>query len=1439
MLTKASLLQATEDYDLPVATDDEGTVKGTQGTGVDTRQGQHVANDDESLPSSSPIESWTGSTTDENRPQAEGERESTAASYDTEAMWRASGPAQGAFLFDGHESGPLEEGEVDDHEKVRDASPACDERDEAERREVSRQRIEHFENFLSEQPDSFSSNCMTMRRKRSWTGSLASDERNRSTRRPRRELSEVEKGDGIRLPSINEMVGNPWGNDETGPISRHRFPMPVQMSTPRHAQQSPLINQIYHSGANVSGKAPTPFSTSTVASAVRPRIRGEVAEEWAGTHGSERSALRTESRVSLRSCAMDLDDGEGESLLRSPSLRQARIDRSRRELEELEERRRALQETLREAEDSHPSGAPRWHGGYAPEFLGQRGHNKGRVAGRKAVEDLESRDGQGDDYDEGQGDENGQETPVHVHDRWSAIPNTKAWQHREAQRAIEQARRAGGQMDGQPRAQDRRRREFEPTGGRAAETDWQDDYERDARILNTGLHGRESTPHERDAQDEAMEDGRMEPITESANLWRGPGVGGAIPSVVARDEGVADIPIVVENPADERWTVHFDDPEALLRGQSADFIKIVWWDERPTVMFTVFNYKYTENEEVNRHIENAVTSLTTILTGEKDFCVVPPEPDWSRQLGSGDLPFTWAIRGLSEAGAWEMVKVRAITTKGVTIITYPRTLTNPRWLFALGGFLRPDVEAIKTTVLSVLRSAYMIERLEYLTRSNSMLAHIPEERRVEHILRSLDVKVAITTKGAYAANIYIKPPTDDMDAWREWRDELKACRFNAFICGAGKALRCYWIGSTQNNDPTDGREDEEEGEDDDDGGRQAGSQRAEEERDSQMGTTRKQKKKKNRHERRTAVQVASLNINGFGNLVRDHVDNKWGRLYRVMSENRIGILLLQETHLTDERTASIHTIFAKKLRVLHSANPESPTQREGVAVVLNARYIKTESAEATVIIPGRAIQVKVVCPGGDIKHILCIYAPTSAGIAERCAFFDDVRKHYELNADFPRPNLMAGDFNNVEDSMDRLPVAEGPDRSVLALDELKMTLGLMLADGWRVTYPSMRDYTFHRGTGKMAVFSRLDRIYTDQDTFDGAREWRICEAGVRTDHSMTMVQLTPKHAPIVGEGRPLFPVRLLKDKQLTRDIKQRGMLALQELAALEVAGNRTDHVNPQRILHRFKTDSMKLAREREKAVVPKLLAEIQMRETALRKVKASRDMTEQGKVEEAAALTKQIRQLRQQRLKQQQQYSRATHRLFGDRPTKYWSKLHRACAPRDTINAFEIEGRLGVSGEKLYESDSVRMAEMARAHHINVQKDDPNMKPPNEREEDIRVALNSIESKVSEAEASDLGKEIEYDEVALSLRFAKNGSSPGLDGIPFELWKTLHARHIEDTRFPQRASFDIVRLLRAAFEDVRMHGVDPETSFARGWIAPIYKEKVRRLQSAWPMSHHI
>ncbi|KAH9848808.1 Endonuclease/exonuclease/phosphatase [Lenzites betulinus] len=570
--------------------------------------------------------------------------------------------------------------------------------------------------------------------------------------------------------------------------------------------------------------------------------------------------------------------------------------------------------------------------------------------------------------------------------------------------------------------------------------------------------------------------------------------------------------------------------------------------------------------------------------------------------------------------------------------------------------------------------------------------------------------------------------------------------------------------------------------------------------------------------RKQTIRIGSLNMNGYGSLRPENPDNKWKTMYQTMKKHGLGILMLQETHLTDQRKDDVKRMFKGRIKILHSAHPDAPTRKEGVAIVLNKSQINANGAAPTVVVPGRALQVAICAHGTEPSlHVLCIYAPTSDGIDERREFFTKVREFYERHPAVQKPHLIAGDFNNTEDMIDRLPIAE-PDASLGELDELKLALGLMTADGWRMTHPTTRSYTFHRGTGNDATCSRLDRIYVTPGIFSQAREWDITAPGVRTDHNLVTVQIAMADAPRVGPGRPVFPMHLLKDKKITKTMKNTGIAAESQLDLLLNEGVRTDLHNPQTILYNLKVEWMRAARTREKEIVPKLLAEIRQLEqekARLSRLQASTD-TEQLQAANVVMLNKQITELKIRQIHLRQQNGRARHRLDGERPTKYWMTLNKPPAPHRG-------GR-----PRTYESDATKMVEMARMHHDNLQWDEDGLPFPERRDACIEEALASIDRKLDGTQIANLSALITYDECELALRFSKSATAAGLDGLQYEVWKTLHARYIEDNRHEGRPAFDVLKILTSAFRDVQLHGVAPGIPFSDGWMAPIYKEKGER-----------
>ncbi len=657
--------------------------------------------------------------------------------------------------FDEHESSPFEDGELND---IEDTGPPPNQ--EALRSEVHEYagNLSNFD-FVGEHKRSlFLHGMEPTARKRSYSGSMTSEEGRRSARRPK--VFRQESPPRPSLPSIRELVGNPWRGEEGRDAGSFTFPSAVPRSTPLRSPSTRQITPFYHDEqANVSGHAPTVRGASldTTSSTAKELDVGQVS--------------RTSSRATFRSRthSMEVDEGpvlEGCSLLQRPLAEQDGPGAGRRKTVD---GRRSLHDVLSEQDVSYPTSKERnaeelRRGGYRPRAQEEREFSMERERSASMA-----------DFGEGVEDEmDGSQS------HFSALPNTKAWQYRQEKRREEKGHEYVPDV-----LRRRSRSRFEEDDTQATR----------ARVSNCGW----------DEEDEGTTTGRDVQERETAPEWWQMKATRTrrLPTALMGEEDVVDVPRKIDNPHRDRWTIHLSDPEEWYVGMSTEWMKTVWLDEKPTVLLTVFNYKFTKNDEIKRHIESHVTTLTTQLTGETDFHVVPPEPEWRRELSFRELPSLWAIRGLSEEAAWEMISLKAISTRGVSIITHPRSLHNPRYVCGLAGFLRPDVKSTKLAVLSVLESDYMMQRLADLVQSNEALEHIPRGKRVERVIDSLDIRFMETKEDGWVANVFILPPTDDLDEWRQWAEEMRAYEYNLFLNGTGKARKAFWCGGCRGVDHED------------------------------------------------------------------------------------------------------------------------------------------------------------------------------------------------------------------------------------------------------------------------------------------------------------------------------------------------------------------------------------------------------------------------------------------------------------------------------------------------------------------------------------------------------------------------------------------------------------------------------------------------------------
>ncbi|KAJ3715747.1 Endonuclease/exonuclease/phosphatase [Lentinula raphanica] len=514
------------------------------------------------------------------------------------------------------------------------------------------------------------------------------------------------------------------------------------------------------------------------------------------------------------------------------------------------------------------------------------------------------------------------------------------------------------------------------------------------------------------------------------------------------------------------------------------------------------------------------------------------------------------------------------------------------------------------------------------------------------------------------------------------------------------------------------------------------------------------------------IKVAALNIRGIGNSDISHPDNKWVHINQLLRDEKIGILVVGEAHLNPRRLDEISRITESRMKILYSMR-EDTSNAAGVAIVLNKNRTNVQGVLMHEIVAGHAIQIETNWHGQERLTLLAIYAP-NCSVTANADFWTRIREWYIRNPNRPRPDIMLGDCNVVEEAMDRLPMplTDTACAAVDSLDELKAELQLM--DGWRATYPQSRAFTYAQKRGGEVVHqSRLDRIYVKSHVFDHTFEWEIKTTGIRTDHRLVSVQFTCEEAPIVGHGRWSWPTHLTYDKELTRFIHEEGLLLqtkMEEAQRARLMGTTTHVDTPQSLWAVFKKRITAFSRKRAKIVVPKLQQKITDLERKIALVERVTEISEDERASQMGPLTEELTELVCRRHRATRATVKARNTLEGETISKYWSGLHKTRNSRDLIHRLRIPAT-DPTEQASYEKHSPRMAEMMRDYHAKVQIDEqePNVEA---RTQAIVEVLNKVTVQTPEESQEALGARLSYEDVANALFLSANGKAPGLDGIP-------------------------------------------------------------------------
>ncbi|KAF9033818.1 Endonuclease/exonuclease/phosphatase, partial [Panaeolus papilionaceus] len=331
---------------------------------------------------------------------------------------------------------------------------------------------------------------------------------------------------------------------------------------------------------------------------------------------------------------------------------------------------------------------------------------------------------------------------------------------------------------------------------------------------------------------------------------------------------------------------------------------------------------------------------------------------------------------------------------------------------------------------------------------------------------------------------------------------------------------------------------------------------------------------------RAYLKIASLNINGAGST---QTQSKWEHINQIIRDDKIDILAVQETHLIPERVDNL-TMRYPRLHIINSHDPNQ-SNAKGVAIIMNKHRTRWQETRSTEIIPGRAMMVTTPWKQDETLNILAIYAPNDA--ESQISFWNDVQRYLEDNTEIPKPDIMLGDFNVVENKSDRDPPNRDPQAVVESLQNFRLNYDLQ--DVWRNENPNELTFTYiqFQNTTKKSQ-SRIDRVYLKGDLANMCYEWNFRHSGITSDHKLVSFKLEDPKMPFIGKGRWAMPLFSINDPTLMRTIKEIGHEKLLKLTRASEENESLTKIEPQIIHEEFKQEIQKLVREYTKKTKPKI-----------------------------------------------------------------------------------------------------------------------------------------------------------------------------------------------------------------------------------------------------------
>lgn len=258
-------------------------------------------------------------------------------------------------------------------------------------------------------------------------------------------------------------------------------------------------------------------------------------------------------------------------------------------------------------------------------------------------------------------------------------------------------------------------------------------------------------------------------------------------------------------------------------------------------------------------------------------------------------------------------------------------------------------------------------------------------------------------------------------------------------------------------------------------------------------------------------------------------EKKRNLLYEWLKQKKYDIILLQETHITENMVHQMERNWNGKLYQSVSTS----SHHSGVCTLINPT-LEIKIIETIIDEEGRLLILKTEMEE-SIYCIVNVYMPTK--LKDRKYFIKTLEKKLlqeNMNANYL---IIAGDMNICRNIEDRSTVTHIRDETRLLLEYVMRKLNLL--DCWELDKREKYRYTWSNPTG--VIKSRLDYYFISKELRPKVKDFATKivisdKVGKRlTDHKL--IEITVKvNTPLKGPGYWKFNNKFLEDAEFCRDI---------------------------------------------------------------------------------------------------------------------------------------------------------------------------------------------------------------------------------------------------------------------------------------------------------------